>query len=328
MLRRLIRGIVGCVSPFEPEIWNILRSRDPGAARIWLGMLLRLVDRRSIGLVSNERPSCVGGCGEGRGIISSRSQRARCFERGTVGLLALWVAGCVKPNAEFDQFRPETTQDVDVATETATAQELDTQTSQEGESSPAQLTTESLASTESKSNTEASTSLTTSSSSTSSDLTSSSAPPTQGSCTPTLCYALNDQRSAISTAFVIAGRRATPFQLSSDRRVMHVEVFTGESSASSRLAIWDTSGGLPGSELVGQDWTLATQNQWQGATFAQPYALSGQTQYWVVWNGPANAQANVASAGDIPNHRFQRSGQTTWEPQNVRPMLRVYCCSS
>lgn len=141
-----------------------------------------------------------------------------------------------------------------------------------------------------------------------------------------LCHALNDLRPVISTAFAAAGRTATAFELTSDRRVLRVELFTGESSGSSRLAIWDTSGNDPGKELVGQAWTLDPMNQWQGANFTQPFELAADTRYWVVWEPPVNAQANLSSSGDLPVHKLQAFGQTAWQSQSVRPMLRVYCC--
>lgn len=243
---------------------------------------------------------------------------------GTLFLASLLVSSCVKPNADFDPFRVDnngTSQANETSTPASSADTgVQTQTEDEAASSPPST------STQTDSSSPSSTSQSTGNSNTTSTTTSETTDASAQDCTPTLCHALNDLQPAISTAFAVAGRTATAFQLNADRRVLRIEIFTGERAQASRLAIWNNSGSDPGSELVGQGWTINSMNQWQGVNFEPAFSISGNTRYWVVWDPPPNAQANLASAGDFPTHKFQADGQTVWQSQSVRPMLRIYCC--
>lgn len=254
-----------------------------------------------------------------------------CFSRYTrvaVVLASVLASSCVQPNADFDPFRMNGSNN---------NQTNDTSSSSSGPGTQGQAQTGDDAQNSSVS-TQTQLSTTTSSTSQtinsqSSDASDSMSPTTSQTtqnsaqdCTPTLCHAVNDLQPVISTAFADAGRRATAFELTANRRVFRIEIFTGESVESSRLAIWNTSGSDPGSELIGQAWTLDSMNQWQGANFEPAFSVLGNTRYWVVWEAPANAQANLASSGDFPPHKFQAQGQSNWQSRSVRPMFRIYCC--
>lgn len=261
---------------------------------------------------------------EGMILCFSRSKRV------AVVLASVLASSCVQPNADFDPFR------INGSNKNQTN---DTSSSSSGPGTPAQAQTgddaqNSSASSQTQlSTTSSTTSQATSSQSSdvsdsmSSTTTSQTTTDSGQDCTPTLCHAVNDQQPLLSVAFAEAGRKATAFELTADRRVIRIEVFTGESTASSRLAIWNTSGSNPGSELVGQEWTLDSINQWQGANFEPAFSILGNTPYWVVWEPPVNAQANLASSGTFPTHKFQRQGQSNWQSQSVRPMIRIYCCA-
>lgn len=316
----------------EPDFLKHSPAARLGTARVFSGMSLPTHGFCSVRFSGSKRFSEAWQASLEFAAAGIFLRKGPFFFRCGLGFVAFCASGCVKPNADFDLLRLGTTANVTQAdASTSNGDAADSPTTQDGDatSSPSELTTEPVESeSDSDSATGALSSAGTSNETTSSASTTSSTMPSAGSCTPMLCYALNDQRSVVSSAVTVLGRAATAFELPGDRRALRVELFTGESSAASRLAIWSSNGDRPGSELVGQAWTLDPLNQWQGATFSEPFALSGQTRYWVVWDTPANAQASMSTSGEIPTHSFQRQGETSWSSENERPMFRLYCCDA
>jgi hypothetical protein len=80
-----------------------------------------------------------------------------------------------------------------------------------------------------------------------------------------------------------------------------IEIFTGEVSASSRLALWSDDGGAPGRPLASLGWSapfaVDVAKAWVGADLLVPVDVTGGAIYWVVWDPQGNEQV---SASDDP----------------------------
>lgn len=133
-----------------------------------------------------------------------------------------------------------------------------------------------------------------------------------------LAYALNDDGLlAGSTALgwpvaQAAFKGVAPRAL----QVTAAQVLTGESSGQMRIELWshDPVGNRPLASLgAGGAWTMTRVNCWQGASFAQPVALSAGQEYWLVWWTTMFCQASFSSAAPNTDYCFSADGGFSWQ---------------
>ena len=80
------------------------------------------------------------------------------------------------------------------------------------------------------------------------------------------------------------GLRAMRLDVSAQSVAHYLEVFTGEVSGPATLSIWshDSTNNAPDTMLASGAWTLAEQNQWQGAALNNRIPMAPGQTYWVV----------------------------------------------
>jgi MYXO-CTERM domain-containing protein len=103
-------------------------------------------------------------------------------------------------------------------------------------------------------------------------------------------YGDTDYLDTVSMGNVLVAIEYVP---ATDVTVTRVELYTGESTGSTQLAIW-SSGAQPGALLAATDpFNLDMPVDWQGADLTAPLDLLAGTQYWLVWDAVGNEQSPV-----------------------------------
>lgn len=110
------------------------------------------------------------------------------------------------------------------------------------------------------------------------------------------CHAENDGNGyndmvSMNDGLLLAVRFTPPTDFTCDR----IEVFTGDVSGSSAVAIWSKNPvfNQPGTELSSGLWVMSNVASWQGASLSQPVPLSAGTDYWMVWTVIGGCQASL-----------------------------------
>jgi len=147
------------------------------------------------------------------------------------------------------------------------------------------------------------------------------------------CHAENDGggfNDNVSMGGALVGVRfVAPAGLSAAR----IEVFTGEKTGTSALALWshDAAANQPAASLSSGSFTMALPNDWQGADLAAAVPLAAGNTYWVVWTPIGSCQASVdvpmATPGQVYRGSFD-NGQTWTGPFQFNDRhwkLRLYC---
>jgi hypothetical protein len=110
--------------------------------------------------------------------------------------------------------------------------------------------------------------------------------------------------------------------------VFRLEVFTGESTGTNTLGIWDhdPAGNRPLTNVATGSWSMSSVNSWQGTALPSPVFLPQGSTWWVVW-GPRNgAQANRDTAGTTVEYRGSFDGGTSWNgPYFNLHKFRLFC---
>jgi len=86
--------------------------------------------------------------------------------------------------------------------------------------------------------------------------------------------------------------------------VSRVEVFTGELTGPSSLAIWSDDGGAPSKPLAALGFTpsfiVSPPNTWYGADLGTTVSVTAGVKYWVVWDPSGGEQCSCTdSAADV-----------------------------
>ncbi|MFT4626970.1 MAG: hypothetical protein ACI8PZ_005651 [Myxococcota bacterium] len=105
------------------------------------------------------------------------------------------------------------------------------------------------------------------------------------------------------------------------------QLFTGESTAPASLEIWST--GLddePEARLVGGEWDMLIDNQWQGPAFDGPVFLSAGETYWLKMYSDDGYQTSRASSGLSVSYKWS-SDLALWNgPFSNTDMFRLVDC--
>ncbi|MCK6506887.1 hypothetical protein L6R53_26535 [Myxococcota bacterium] len=152
-----------------------------------------------------------------------------------------------------------------------------------------------------------------------------------GSTGTTACVAVNDgddynDGTSMGGPGLLLGFR---YEASEDVEVGRIELFTGEGSGMSELAIWSHDAGRnqPLAELTSGDWRLDVTNAWQGADLDECVTLSAGETYWIVWTPIGSEQASIQDTGTDVVYRGSFDGGVTWNGPYEEPWkFSLHCC--
>lgn len=138
-----------------------------------------------------------------------------------------------------------------------------------------------------------------------------------------------DDRSSTSGGLTLA----VQFQVSRPTTAQRLELFTGESSGTTTLSLWDhdTTKNTPGKLLASGSYPQSTTKAWQGANLPGTTLLLPNNKYWFGMRYTRSSQ--ISARRRAPNnsgqpYRFTRDSGKTWssEFRQWEWKLRIFCC--
>ena len=93
------------------------------------------------------------------------------------------------------------------------------------------------------------------------------------------------------------------FTAATTQSITRLEVFTGEQTAPSFLAVWSDDGGAPSAPLaplgVTGSFMVSPPNTWYGADLLAPAAVVAGMKYWLVWDPSGGEQLSGTADAEI-----------------------------
>ena len=128
------------------------------------------------------------------------------------------------------------------------------------------------------------------------------------------------------------GRAATAWSWRSatvpeDMVVNAVQIFTGDRTRDSRVAIWADAAGEPGSEISGEDFLTQATIGWQGAHLGEDLTLLAGESVWVSWE-THTGQVSRAPSGTVVYYKWAWLGSSVWNgPFSETDKFRLLYCA-
>lgn len=243
------------------------------------------------------------------------------------------LAGCVKPNWDYDQYapvdnavpspKPEPVSEAPSKSPAENPVPEDTHTGDVEPPAPSSGDSNS-ASTESSDSTPSSVSTTSTSSapSTETDSTSDAV-----ACELYQCVATNEHASAYPGHRWLNATSAVLLNATSqDRRIGRIEVVAGNGYGKTSLGIRKHESGRPGQRMGFASWDTNYQVGWQGVNLSPPVKVPAGENVWVEIDPVPHSQASITSQGTQWALWYSVDGSTNWQLQYRAVMLKVYCC--
>jgi len=120
---------------------------------------------------------------------------------------------------------------------------------------------------------------------------------------------------------------AYEYTVPSGMLVNALQIFTGDCTRDSRVAIWSDVSGEPGVEITGQDFDAVPEIGWQGALLSGATELFAGDTIWVSWHTHIG-QASLALSGSTVSSKWALVGDTTWNgPFSATDKFRLLYCT-
>ena len=119
---------------------------------------------------------------------------------------------------------------------------------------------------------------------------------------------------------------AYEYTVPEDMVVNALQIFTGDRTRDSRIAIWSDSGGSPGTEVIGRNFDAVPAIGWQGARLGGDQVLTLGEVIWVSWD-THTGQVSLAPSGTTVTYKWATVGSGIWNgPFSGTEKFRLLYC--